>query len=144
MKKLPVIDIFAGPGGLGEGFAQAGFDIRLSIEMDKTASETLKIRKFFYQFKKGMAPEEYYKFLQCKIDKEELKEAFPKEWELAEGCVFNAELGKEDQTIIIQRIKESLRVGSQEISRKSTTYKTIKHAREFYQNNKLKTFTHDK
>ena len=38
---LPVVDIFAGPGGLGEGFTQAGFKVLVSAEMNPTACETL-------------------------------------------------------------------------------------------------------
>ena len=48
---IPVIDLFAGPGGLGEGFSCAGFDITLSIEMDPIACKTLRLRKFFNLYK---------------------------------------------------------------------------------------------
>ena len=50
---IPVIDIFAGPGGLGEGFSSVikwnkrVFDVRLSIEMDANAHKTLELRSFF-------------------------------------------------------------------------------------------------
>lgn len=44
---IPVIDLFAGPGGLGEGFSKARtaeFRIAVSIEKDEMAFETLQLR----------------------------------------------------------------------------------------------------
>lgn len=49
--KLRVVDLFAGPGGLGEGFAsydgKAKFEIVLSAEMEESAHKTLTLRSFF-------------------------------------------------------------------------------------------------
>lgn len=52
-----VVDIFAGPGGLSEGFSSVidsfgkrAFDVVLSIEMDQYAVETLRLRTYFRQF----------------------------------------------------------------------------------------------
>jgi len=69
-RPVPVIDIFAGPGGLGEGFAglrdaegEPGFKIRLSVEKDRFAHQTLELRSFYRQFRPGEVPEEYYAVL---------------------------------------------------------------------------------
>ena len=62
MKKTPVIDLFAGQEGLVRLF-QAGFDIRLSIEMDPIACETLKIRKFFHSLNNKNPNQDYYDFV---------------------------------------------------------------------------------
>ena len=60
---IPVIDLFAGPGGLGEGFSslfnrenERIFKIKLSIEMDELAHQTLELRAFFREFPVGEAP----------------------------------------------------------------------------------------
>lgn len=78
MKPIPVIDLFAGPGGLAEGFAsvtaEAGrkvFDVRLSIEKDPAAHQTLHLRSFFRSFD-GKAPDEYYDYLRGKLTRTEL------------------------------------------------------------------------
>ena len=53
MTQVPVIDLFAGPGGLGEGFSQLrlndgrrAFRIEASVEMEKSAHRTLRFRAF--------------------------------------------------------------------------------------------------
>lgn len=66
---IPIIDLFAGPGGLGEGFmslkndqGNSIFDIKLSIEKDINAHKTLTLRSFYRQFVKNnkQVPKEYY------------------------------------------------------------------------------------
>ena len=63
MKPVSVVDIFAGPGGLGEGFSAYAdgrrFDVALSIEMDPVARATLQLRSFFRHLSGG-APAAYY------------------------------------------------------------------------------------
>jgi len=68
-KGMKVIDIFAGPGGLGEGFAayeengKNPFSLSLSIEKDAAAHSTLLMRSFYRQFGEENIPEEYWDYL---------------------------------------------------------------------------------
>jgi DNA (cytosine-5)-methyltransferase 1 len=102
---IPIIDLFAGPGGLGEGFSSITdelgnriFDIRLSIEKDENAHQTLRLRSFYRQFKKEDVPEIYYSYIkennlkkQAKI-LEQLKADFESEWHHAEEEAWRFEL----------------------------------------------------
>jgi len=73
---IKIIDLFAGPGGLGEGFSafrnSAGdnpFRIKLSIEKEASAHQTLLLRAFYRQFTPGNIPSEYYDYLSGKLGK---------------------------------------------------------------------------
>lgn len=92
---IPVIDIFAGPGGLGEGFTQAGFKVLLSAEMDPVACQTLLLRKFFNSFPRDRVPHSYYQFLRGELTLQTLSESCPEEWNAAKSEVVRAELGTE-------------------------------------------------
>ena len=78
MKILPVVDIFAGPGGLSEGFSSIErdgerlFHVCLSVESDDEPFKTLRLRAFFNEFRIGSAPIDYYRFLRGEIDSVEL------------------------------------------------------------------------
>lgn len=98
--KVPIIDLFAGPGGLSEGFAahsgQIRFEIALSIEKDLAAHRTLLLRSFVRQFRRGCLPNEYYQYVTNRaINLDELFKAHPKEAERACSIAWQAELGKE-------------------------------------------------
>jgi len=75
---IPVIDLFAGPGGLGEGFSALRqgnnnvFKIGVSIEKDLFAHRTLELRAFFRQFSYKKVPKEYFLYLAGSISREEL------------------------------------------------------------------------
>lgn len=100
-KTIPIIDLFAGPGGLGEGFSSLtdNFRIKLSIEKDENAHQTLELRSFTRQFKKGGLPEEYYELLREKsLDKRsekriDLFNKYPKQARAAKDEVWLCELG---------------------------------------------------
>ncbi|MDZ5435403.1 DNA cytosine methyltransferase [Pseudomonas fluorescens] len=65
---LQVVDLFAGPGGLGEGFSSLNsgnsFNVIVSAEMDPAARKTLRLRAYYRSIKKNNpdALEDYYKF----------------------------------------------------------------------------------
>src|SRR5947209_1773432 len=97
---IPVLDLFAGPGGLGEGFSawrtergEPLFRIVLSIEKEPFARETLKLRSFFRQFSTSDVPEEYYDHLRGKLERDDLYRRFPAEAQKADSEAWNAELG---------------------------------------------------
>jgi DNA (cytosine-5)-methyltransferase 1 len=65
---IPVVDLFAGPGGLGEGFSSAdngnAFKIIVSVEMESAAHRTLKLRSFYRILNRQDSDtlESYYRF----------------------------------------------------------------------------------
>lgn len=67
-KPLQVVDLFAGPGGLGEGFSSLhdgnSFNVIVSAEMDPAARKTLRLRAYYRALKKNNpdALDEYYRF----------------------------------------------------------------------------------
>lgn len=119
--KIPVIDIFAGPGGLGEGFSNVpspnrrAFDIKLSIEMDSNAHKTLELRSFYRKFAAKNVPQEYYKILEEKnsekreILKEELFKKYPKQARAAKHEAWCATLGVTPQNEVDLKIKKALK-----------------------------------
>lgn len=119
--KIPVIDIFAGPGGLGEGFSNVPsanrrvFNSRLSIEMEPNAHKTLELRSFFRQFSLKNVPEEYYGIMQepnldrREILKSQLYEKYPKQARKAKEEAWCATLGIVPEEQVDQRIQSALR-----------------------------------
>ncbi|NQT26141.1 DNA cytosine methyltransferase, partial [candidate division KSB1 bacterium] len=112
---IPVIDIFAGPGGLGEGFTEchdkqgkACFKIVLSIEKEEYAHKTLKLRAFYRQFERNRVPDLYYRFLRNEITETELYDSFPEQAELASLQAWKAELGVTDMSDVDKRIRQAL------------------------------------
>lgn len=116
---IPVIDLFAGPGGLSEGFSSyrtvedhQPFSVKLSIEKDTYAHRTLQLRSFLRQFG-DRVPDDYYTFLTDTTApvNERLASLFKKHPAEAEGArndAWLAELGREPRDIVRERIASSL------------------------------------
>lgn len=117
VKPIPVIDLFAGPGGLAEGFSAArlpsgerGFEVRLSIEKDPVAHRTLELRSFFRSFH-GDVPEQYYDYLRGAIDRQTLFEnpRFRENVAQARKEAWCCELGPETRSVVSARVRAVLK-----------------------------------
>lgn len=111
----PVVDLFAGPGGLGEGFASfdegAGvsrFRSVAAIESDEYAHRTLHLRHFLRTFTDGF-PEEYYQYLKGAIEIDELYAKFPENRSHADGSALRISLGPESHNTVRSIIGSKLK-----------------------------------
>ena len=73
------IDLFAGAGGLSEGFFQAGFNPIAHVEMNPYAAQTLETRSCYYYLKKVNNLDLYYDYLRGNISRKDFIRQIPKE-----------------------------------------------------------------
>lgn len=114
---IDVVDLFAGPGGLGEGFSsyrsgdgQAAFRNVLSMEMEESARTTLCLRHFFRLFP-DRPPKEYYDCLRGMLELPALYERFPKQASLAMKHSWRVRLGSDRTLEVRERIRDALQPG---------------------------------
>ncbi len=104
---LNFIDLFAGAGGLSEGFVQAGFNPIAHVEMNKFAARTLETRAaYMYLKNRGRAIQWYYQYERGEITREQLFEHIPME---VTKTVINEEMSKKTLPNIFARVDEIIR-----------------------------------
>lgn len=112
----PVVDVFAGPGGLGEGFAalrgkgfSARFDSVVSIERDDSAFQTLLLRHFLRRFPYQHFPDDYYRYLRGDIDRDELYRNHREEFREAKKSALQISLGPDSHAEVKRIISRKLK-----------------------------------
>lgn len=76
-KKLTFIDLFAGAGGLSEGFIRAGYEPIAHVEMDEAACYTLRTRAAYHYLKANDEFDTYLQYLKGEINRETLYSMIP-------------------------------------------------------------------
>ncbi len=104
-KKLNYIDLFAGAGGLSEGFIREGFHPVAHVEMSKEACDTLKTRLAFHHLNQNKKLKTYFSYLKNEISREELWEKIPDE---IIQSVINDEISGKTIWNIFKQIDEQL------------------------------------
>lgn len=105
MKKKNFIDLFAGAGGLSEGFIQAGFEPIAHVEIEKSTCNTLKTRAAYHYLKSHNKYDIYTSYLKGEINRQELYKSVPKE---VLASIINAPIGKENNKEIQNQIDKCL------------------------------------
>ena len=78
--KIRFLDLFAGAGGLSEGFIQAGYTPVAHVEMDKAACNTLRTRTAYHELKNTAEGRSVYEsYLRGEISRGELYSKVPSE-----------------------------------------------------------------
>ena len=105
MSKLKYIDLFAGAGGLSEGFIREGFHPVAHVEMSKEACNTLKTRLAFHYLSQNKKQKTYFSYLQNEISREVLWKLVPDE---IIDSVINDEISGRTIENIFELIDEKL------------------------------------
>lgn len=87
------------------------FRIALSVEMDKTAHRTLRLRSFFRSFDPDDVPADYYRYLQGDPEfpaQEALFDRHPRAGDAAKDEAWQATLGETDAVYVSRRVNEAV------------------------------------
>ncbi len=112
-----IVDLFAGPGGLGEGFAsleEAGrspFHIGISVEKEASAHRTLALRAFLrdHRSRHGRLPSQFVDFHAGASSEPNWAEVDPAAFKNASSEARRLELGTGEATEAIEKAIEELR-----------------------------------
>jgi DNA (cytosine-5)-methyltransferase 1 len=93
------IDLFAGAGGLSEGFIGAGYKPVAHVESDAAACYTLKTRLAFHYLKERNQLDIYHDYLNGRITREKLYTYLP---ENLLTSVINKKIGEENDSVFTE------------------------------------------
>lgn len=99
------LDLFAGAGGLSEGFIRAGYEPIAHVEMDVAACYTLKTRAAYHWLRKQGNLTPYSRYLSGEISREEFYELIP---EKILNSVLNYEISEKTLPSIFNEIDSLL------------------------------------
>lgn len=99
------IDLFAGAGGLSEGFIRSGFTPIAHVEMDEAACYTLKTRIAYHYLKSKRKQEIYVSYLKGEITRSHLYSQIPSE---LLDSVINLPIGPDNNDKIHRAIHKQL------------------------------------
>ena len=95
------LDLFAGAGGLSEGFIQAGYNPIAHVEMDEAACFTLKTRSAYHWLKANNKIDIYEKYISGEISRAELYKTVP---DTVLNAVMNYEISEDTLPEIFARV----------------------------------------
>ena len=101
-----VLDLFAGAGGLSEGFVRAGCQIVGHMEMERDSCDTLITRMVYHALLKRRKFDEYKNYVLGNITRDELIEKYNLQAE--RDSVICAKIGKDNYKQLIVQIKKRL------------------------------------
>src|SRR5208337_1709588 len=101
------IDLFAGCGGISEGFTKVGFNVIAQIEMNHFACDTLRTRHIFHELQKNNRLDLYREYIRGTKKREEIFQEFPLISELISHRVIQATLSDDTIKTTIKKIEAS-------------------------------------
>jgi len=107
-RQYTVIDLFAGAGGLTEGFLRHSFNTVAHVEMNQYATQTLETRLLYYRLAEVGMKDFYYQYFSGEISRDDFI-AGCKEHRIDDTGVNHCEISEKTESGLIRSVKKRLK-----------------------------------